>query len=273
MWSQIEATFKQMDTAETELECFKVLQKQELLAATSRVTGLVEEVNMQKALEETLQRRYGDLIAEHDRLCRLLEEHKKQIRMEEEIAARNRAIEEEIAARNHVVEEEAEIKANSTEENVTTEVHAVNEESVDKKDHLSLAIAEDVTSIEESSPSQTTHDNDIISDAMHDLEYQTPVANSIVEVSCEPSQNAADVRMNVDGVDENDTNDKITPNANIKIENTSSAMEDATNSGACDQVSVSDCRGQTTKDVNDEKACASEEDVVKDTNVDPSLNQ
>ncbi|PKA60742.1 Cell division cycle 5-like protein [Apostasia shenzhenica] len=104
--SQIEATYKQMGTAATELECFKDLQKQEELAASYRVSNLTEEVNNQKQLERTLQHRYGELAAEEERIQGLLEEHKMHLKIEEEIAARNRAAEEEIAARNRAAEEE-----------------------------------------------------------------------------------------------------------------------------------------------------------------------
>ena len=64
LWAQIEATFKQTDAAGTELECFQALHKQEQIAASHRINGLWEEVQKQKELEQTLQRRYGDVIAE-----------------------------------------------------------------------------------------------------------------------------------------------------------------------------------------------------------------
>ncbi|KAJ6854710.1 hypothetical protein NC651_039611 [Populus alba x Populus x berolinensis] len=57
----IELTLKQMDTSGTELECFQALQRQEQLAASHRINGLWEEVQKQKELEQTMQRRYGDL--------------------------------------------------------------------------------------------------------------------------------------------------------------------------------------------------------------------
>ncbi|KAK6911332.1 Pre-mRNA splicing factor component Cdc5p/Cef1, C-terminal [Dillenia turbinata] len=93
LWSQIEATFKQMDTAGTELECFQALHKQEQMAASHRINGLWEEVKKQKELEQTLQRRYGDLIAEQERIQHLVENYRLQVQIQEEIAAKNRAIE------------------------------------------------------------------------------------------------------------------------------------------------------------------------------------
>nr|GMD57363.1 cell division cycle 5-like protein [Ipomoea batatas] len=92
IWSQIEATFKQMDTAGTELECFKVLQKQEQLAASNRINNIWEEVQKQKDLERTLQKRYGDLLVEKERIEHIMDEYKKQAEIQE-IEAKNRALE------------------------------------------------------------------------------------------------------------------------------------------------------------------------------------
>ncbi|PSR92815.1 Cell division cycle 5-like protein [Actinidia chinensis var. chinensis] len=89
LWSQIEATFKQMDTVGTELECFQALQKQEQLAASHRVNGLLEEVQKQKELERNLQKRYGDLMAEQERIQSLMDAY----RVQEEIAAKSHALE------------------------------------------------------------------------------------------------------------------------------------------------------------------------------------
>lgn len=93
LWPQIEATIKLMDTAATELECFKALQKQEQLAASYRINGIREEVQKQKELERTLQGRYGDLVAELERVQSLMEKYRVQAQKEEEIAAKNRALE------------------------------------------------------------------------------------------------------------------------------------------------------------------------------------
>lgn len=122
--SQIEATFKQLDTAGTELECFQSLQKQEQLAAAYRVNGLVEEVNRQMELERKLQRRYSDLLTEHERTQKLLEEHRIRLQMEEEIEARNRALEEEIAAKNRALEEETAGEKQIREEEMPVEDRA-----------------------------------------------------------------------------------------------------------------------------------------------------
>ncbi|GAB4838070.1 Cell cycle serine/threonine-protein kinase cdc5/MSD2 [Ancistrocladus abbreviatus] len=91
LWSQIEATFKQMDTAGTELDSFLALQKQENLAATFRINGLREEVQKQKELEKNLQKRYGDLVVELERIQELVDEYRIEAQRQEEIEAMERA--------------------------------------------------------------------------------------------------------------------------------------------------------------------------------------
>lgn len=93
LWSQVETIHKQMDTAETELQCFQALQKQEQLAASNRINDLWEEVQKQKELEKTLQKRYGDLLAEKERIQNLLEEHRMKAQMQEESRVANTAVE------------------------------------------------------------------------------------------------------------------------------------------------------------------------------------
>ncbi|KAF2306996.1 hypothetical protein GH714_023152 [Hevea brasiliensis] len=89
----IESILKQMDTAGTELECFQALRKQEQLAASHRINGLWEEVQKQKELEQTLQRRYGSLVAELERIQHLITDYRTLAKQQEEIAAKNRALE------------------------------------------------------------------------------------------------------------------------------------------------------------------------------------
>ncbi|KAA8539013.1 hypothetical protein F0562_025705 [Nyssa sinensis] len=103
LWSQIEATFKQMDTAGTELECFQALQTQEQLAASHRITSLWEVVQKQKELEKTLQKRYGDLIAEQERIQHLMDTHRVEAQIQEEITAKNRALKLAAAAATETV--------------------------------------------------------------------------------------------------------------------------------------------------------------------------
>lgn len=132
LWSQIEATFKQMDTAATELDCFQALQKQEVQAASYRVSSLVEEVNEQKGLERNLRQRYGDLIAEHERVQRPLDEHTERLQLEEEITAKQRALEEEIAAKQKAIEEEIAEKQQAHEEEIAAKSQSLMEKAMAK---------------------------------------------------------------------------------------------------------------------------------------------
>ncbi|XP_066357630.1 cell division cycle 5-like protein [Miscanthus floridulus] len=133
LWSQVQDTFKQMDTAATELECFQELQKQEHLAASYRILNLTEEVNKQKTLERTLQSRYGELVSGFQRIQEQLEEHKKQLKVQEAIEAENRAQEEEVVAPNHAAEEEDEKKPLSSEEKSQQTNRATDEEAAGSK--------------------------------------------------------------------------------------------------------------------------------------------
>lgn len=92
LWSQVELTLKQIDTAGTELECFQALQKQEQIAASHRVNNIWEEVQKQKELEQTLQRRYGNLLAELERIQKLVVEYRAEAKKQEEIAEKNHAL-------------------------------------------------------------------------------------------------------------------------------------------------------------------------------------
>ncbi|KAG9443809.1 hypothetical protein H6P81_015149 [Aristolochia fimbriata] len=99
LWSQIEDTYKQMDTAATELECFQALQKQEQIAAASRIKGLFEEVSKQKELERKLQHRYGRLEVEQERVQTLVQNYKLELQRQAENAERNRILEASVAAK------------------------------------------------------------------------------------------------------------------------------------------------------------------------------
>ena len=77
------------------LSCFKALQKQEQLAASHRIDSIWKEVKKQKELEQTLQRRYGDLVPELEKM--------QQAQKQEEIAAKNHALELSKAAEDQTV--------------------------------------------------------------------------------------------------------------------------------------------------------------------------
>ncbi|KAL1127726.1 hypothetical protein V6Z11_A13G197300 [Gossypium hirsutum] len=102
LWRHIESTVKQIDTAGTELECFQALQKQEHLAASHRINGLWEEVQKQKELEQTLQRRYGNLMSELERMQRLMNVYRAQAEKQEEVGEKNHALELSEAAASQV---------------------------------------------------------------------------------------------------------------------------------------------------------------------------
>lgn len=83
LWLQIEATFKQMETAGTELECFEALHRQEQSAAQHRISNLWEEVQKQKELERVNQKRYSDLSQELEKLHHLIDSYRQQAEIEE----------------------------------------------------------------------------------------------------------------------------------------------------------------------------------------------
>ncbi|CAA0828074.1 Cell division cycle 5-like protein [Striga hermonthica] len=87
LWTKIESDFKQMDTAGTELECFRALQMQEKVSATHRISNLWEEVQKQKELEHVLQRKYADLLSEQERLQHLMNAYRLRAEREAEIMA------------------------------------------------------------------------------------------------------------------------------------------------------------------------------------------
>ncbi|KAF7805229.1 cell division cycle 5-like protein [Senna tora] len=136
LWPQIEATFKQMDTAATELECFQVLQKQEHLAASHRINNLWAEVEKQKELEKTLQKRYGDLLAELERIQNVMNQYRVKAQEQEEIAEKNDALElAETASDENNVEgtENKKDVAHSDEQGNAMLVNSTHDETADQQ--------------------------------------------------------------------------------------------------------------------------------------------
>ncbi|KAB5512046.1 hypothetical protein DKX38_029074 [Salix brachista] len=78
-------------TVYSKLGCWS--ERQEQLAASHRINSLWEEVQKQKELEQTLQRRYGDLVAELERIQQLIINYRALAIQQEEIAAKNRTLE------------------------------------------------------------------------------------------------------------------------------------------------------------------------------------
>ncbi|KAF4348114.1 hypothetical protein G4B88_005838 [Cannabis sativa] len=151
LWPQIEETFKQMDTAAKELECFQALQKQEQLAASHRINNIWEEVKKQKELERTLQKRYGDLLGELERTRHQMDEYRVQAQKQEEIAANNCDTELAESAANQSV-------AQSTEDSVLTVAsdELVSAMSIDPSRDENAG--QQTKSIEEHAQSPTAHD-------------------------------------------------------------------------------------------------------------------
>ncbi|KAK1401739.1 Pre-mRNA-splicing factor CDC5/CEF1 [Heracleum sosnowskyi] len=84
LWSQM--VIKLMDNAGTDLKCFQALCQKEQLAESHGVDTLREEVQKQKELEQTLQKCYGYLLLEQERIQNLMNEfsaEKKVKRMQE----------------------------------------------------------------------------------------------------------------------------------------------------------------------------------------------
>lgn len=122
IWSQVEATFKQMDTAGTEYECFQALKRQEQLAASNRINGIWEDVQKQKELEKTLQNRYGDLLIEQERIYNLMEKYRQEAIAQE--AAQKQAEAEAAAAASR---EDTKMAEPESEQQVREQVEEANQ--------------------------------------------------------------------------------------------------------------------------------------------------
>ncbi|GAB2224998.1 hypothetical protein Droror1_Dr00005780 [Drosera rotundifolia] len=214
--SQIEATFKQMVTAGTELDCFLALQKQENLAASYRANGLREDVQKQKELEKTLQKRYGDLLAEMERTKHLIEEYRVQARRMEELEAANCAKEAALATEtpDNVLNTESVEPTSSMDVDPSHDVTmAMMLDSVEGSDKLTseqdmVTAPSETHVLPEASPAQVSSDNEnatahvpseimssegidldpAVMDSTHDTVVEMGVDNSLnTEVKTDPS--------------------------------------------------------------------------------------
>lgn len=88
LWSQVEENFKLMVDAGKELRFFQALHNQEKLAESHRVDMLLEQVQKQKELEEALQKRYGYLFSEQERIRNLMNEFRAEAIVHKENAAK-----------------------------------------------------------------------------------------------------------------------------------------------------------------------------------------
>ncbi|XP_071686102.1 cell division cycle 5-like protein [Rutidosis leptorrhynchoides] len=170
IWSQVEATFKQMDTAGTEYECFLALQRQEQSAASNRINSIWKDVQKQKELEKTLQNRYGDLLAVQERVHNLMEKYRQEAKRQEEIAQAEVAA---MAAENREDTNMAEPEEQAPEQvkeaiqtvELPEQVKDVASQAVDSK-------MEDESSIEQSE-----------TDADHSVVVDVPESKSVVETN------------------------------------------------------------------------------------------
>ncbi|XP_050226019.1 cell division cycle 5-like protein [Mercurialis annua] len=197
----IESILKQIDTAGTELECFRALQKQEQLASSHRINGLWAEVQKQKELEQTMQRRYGGLVVELERMQHLMNDYRAQAKRQEEIAAQNRALEaaetaakqqEEIAAQNRVLEVAEIPKKQATVTNSDTTV------PTPADDHAS-SMTVDSSNVEILAPQTSDAQVHVISSPKHGVDAYPENENAPMDTNVS-SSNDAPSAMELEGI-------------------------------------------------------------------------
>lgn len=174
LWPQIEATFKQMDVAATEFECFQALKKQEQSAASHRINNLWSEVQKQKELEKILQKRYGDLTTELERTQNVMEHFRVQAQQKEEIEAKNHAQEEvqaqqkeEIEAKNHAIEEVQAQQQEETEaknhvlESTEATADEINVQGTENSEAVPLSADQQIATMQDQATSSSKIDMDV----------------------------------------------------------------------------------------------------------------
>ncbi|KNA17490.1 hypothetical protein SOVF_079390 [Spinacia oleracea] len=221
--TQIELTFKQMNTGGTELDCFLALQRQENLAASYRIKGLWEEVQKQKEVEKTLQKRYGERVAEQERVQQVMDQYRLQAQQLEEIEVKKRT--EELAA--FVAKEASFLKSIAPEPSSTTEVD----------DSSNFAVPKHVEEAPEVSLQNDIHvDGDVASNAdikSNSLASETPLEDSSKESEAAKEQNVDDntnvVDGNLENSDEAAKEQNVDDNSNVvdgNLENSDEAAKE-----------------------------------------------
>lgn len=267
LWAQVEATFKQMDTGETELECFRALKKQELLAATHRISNLWEEVQKQKDLERTLQKRYGDLYTELERVQNLITAHRLQAEREQEDAAKDNdlAMDDSETSRDQSVAPDLEVPQG--------EVVASNNDIVmEDADAEDQRVASDVGTSKEEVVAKDMVDADAAEDQLADSDVETSkqevVAKDMVEAEIDAAEDqpvASDVEISkeegVSKVEAEGAGDKgVAPTAELEgIQNKGDSTEahntDETRDQGVDAAYVDDqLRSEDGNDATEENA-------------------
>ncbi|KAK7344150.1 hypothetical protein VNO77_13466 [Canavalia gladiata] len=177
LWPQIEATFKQMDVAATELECFEALLKQEQLAASHRINNLWAEVQKQKELEKDLQIRYGSLIEELEKIQIIMDQNRLQAQKQEEIEASNHVCGSTETATNETdlqATENCEVVPNPVEQGHALAVDPPHDGTADQQ----------VDIVQDQATSSPKNDMDVDSDKMqktHDTDVKLPDATPTAE--------------------------------------------------------------------------------------------
>jgi pre-mRNA-splicing factor CDC5/CEF1 len=241
LWPQIEATFKQMDVAATEFECFQALKKQEQLAAKHRINNLWSEVQKQKELERTLQKRYGDLMVELERTQNTMEQFRVEAQQKEEIEAKNHAIEEvqaqqqeETEAKNHVLE--------STE----ATADEINVQGTENCEAVPISADQEIDTVQDQATSSSKIDMDV--DTLPDApavedENSKAVEGKNIRSVIENSETAVDTSAAVE-IKNNEENgegqDNANPDAVIEAANKSDNIKEAT---LLDDMQVADGKG------------------------------
>ncbi|KVI04792.1 cell division cycle 5-like protein [Cynara cardunculus var. scolymus] len=214
IWSQVEATFKQMDTAGTEYECFQALQRQEQLAASNRINSIWEDVQKQKELEKTLQNRYGDLLVEKERIYNLMEKYRQEAKIQEEMAEKQRMLqlaEAEAAAANEEETKMAEAESEPQVEEAnqvadTSETAKVNDESSNEQRDVPSEAAQstnnqqttDHQELEEPMAVEPSHDSSTQINAS-EVSSQPTVEGHVDHPAIESNSVAADATQTVEG--------------------------------------------------------------------------
>lgn len=272
LWSQIESTFKQMDTAGTELECFRALQKQEQLAASHRINNTWEEVQKQKELERTLQKRYGDLVVDKQKIQHHMDEYRIQAQMQEEIAAKNRALElakAEMAEKESVpsaadVEPSGTGQHSNTEENSASASHAPSA-SIEADVHVEPSGAGECSNAEENSASAShVPYASIEADDVH-MEPSSTIQCPIAEEDSASASHVPSASIEANDVHVESSGTSQCP---IAEETSASVSCDATPQDVEGQVKMGDESTMVVEAICDHVPTEGQQNLVEESNVD-----
>jgi pre-mRNA-splicing factor CDC5/CEF1 len=226
-----------MNTAATELECFQELQKQEQMAGAYRVRNLAEEVDKQKALERNLQSRYGDFLSGYQRIQEQLEEHKRQLKLQEEAMEAEKRAKEAVEAEKLANEEAVEAEKRAKEEAIEAEKRA-KEEAIEAEKRAKEEEAADQSHAAEEENERKSHSVDEESAQMARVTDEEPAGSKEVNGD----------QMDMDNSDK-ELVGPIPPVPDTQVDNDEASVQQitdnaTTNDGACDKVDSSKSDGQ-----------------------------